>query len=82
MENIIVGATKQNSLASLAKSELSQAPTLKDEERTPCEVWSRVMGYHRATSDWNAGKVSEWEEREFFVEDTKKSNDRPVSLHG
>ena len=23
------------------------SPELKDEERTRCEVWTRVMGYHR-----------------------------------
>jgi hypothetical protein len=26
------------------------APELKDEERTRCEVWTRVMGYHRPIS--------------------------------
>ena len=29
---------------------------LKDEERQPCEVWSRVMGYHRPVSSYNIGK--------------------------
>jgi hypothetical protein len=45
------------------------AITLKDEERTRCEVWTRVMGYHRPTSSFNKGKQSEHRERRFFVED-------------
>ena len=40
---------------------------LPAEERTPCEVWSRVMGYHRPVSGWNIGKQGEWEERRPFV---------------
>ena len=39
---------------------------LKDEERQRCEVWSRVMGYHRPTNNWNVGKKQEWEERKMF----------------
>lgn len=41
---------------------------LKDEERTPCEIWSRVMGYHRPTTSWNAGKQAEEAERKYFEE--------------
>jgi hypothetical protein len=41
---------------------------LKDEERTRCEVWSRVMGYHRPVDSWNAGKQSEHRERVQFRE--------------
>ena len=41
---------------------------LKDEERTRCEVWTRVMGYHRPVSEWNKGKKSEYKERNFFKE--------------
>lgn len=44
------------------------AAVLKDEERTRCEVWTRVMGYHRPTSSFNKGKQSEHRERQFFVE--------------
>ena len=45
------------------------APTvLKDEERTRCEVWTRVMGYHRPVTSFNKGKKSEHRERQFFVE--------------
>ena len=41
---------------------------LTDEERTRCEVWTRVMGYHRPVTSFNKGKKSEHRERRFFVE--------------
>jgi len=41
---------------------------LKEEERTRCEVWTRVMGYHRPVTSFNKGKQSEHRERQFFVE--------------
>ncbi len=44
------------------------APELKDEERTRCEVWTRVMGYHRPVSSFNIGKKGEFKERQFFNE--------------
>jgi hypothetical protein len=44
------------------------ATTLKEEERTRCEVWTRVMGYHRPVASFNKGKKSEHRERQFFVE--------------
>ena len=45
-----------------------QTAALKDEERTRCEVWTRVMGYHRPVTSFNKGKQSEHRERRFFVE--------------
>ncbi len=44
------------------------ATALKEEERTRCEVWTRVMGYHRPVASFNKGKKSEHRERQFFVE--------------
>lgn len=41
---------------------------LPDAERTPCEVWTRVMGYHRPVSAFNPGKQSEHAERKHFLE--------------
>ncbi|HVC49741.1 MAG TPA: anaerobic ribonucleoside-triphosphate reductase [Burkholderiales bacterium] len=41
---------------------------LKDEERQPCEIWTRVMGYHRPVSSFNIGKKGEFYERKFFTE--------------
>jgi hypothetical protein len=43
-------------------------PTLRDDERQPCEVWTRVMGYHRPVSSFNIGKKGEHNERRFFSE--------------
>jgi hypothetical protein len=42
--------------------------TLSDAERQPCEVWTRVMGYHRPVSSFNIGKKGEHCERRFFRE--------------
>lgn len=42
--------------------------SLSDEERQPCEVWTRVMGYHRPVASFNIGKKGEHHERRFFRE--------------
>ncbi len=42
--------------------------TLLDEERQRCEVWTRVMGYHRPVASFNIGKQGEFAERVHFVE--------------
>lgn len=34
----------------------------------PCEVWTRVMGYHRPVESFNTGKKTEYRERRFFRE--------------
>jgi len=47
---------------------IQPAITLEVEERTRCEVWTRVMGYHRPVTSFNKGKQSEHQERRFFVE--------------
>ncbi len=41
---------------------------LTDAERQPCEVWTRVMGYHRPVASFNIGKQGEHNERQFFAE--------------
>ena len=43
-------------------------PLLKDEERQPCEIWTRVMGYHRPVASFNVGKQGEFNERRYFSE--------------
>lgn len=56
---------------------------LTDEERQPCEVWTRVMGYHRPVASFNIGKKGEHYERRFFSERSAASaecealNDEP-----
>ena len=42
---------------------------LSDDERQPCEVWTRVMGYFRPLNHFNKGKQSEYQERVWFKED-------------
>ncbi|HCE07307.1 MAG TPA: hypothetical protein DIT28_05305 [Oxalobacteraceae bacterium] len=42
--------------------------TLSDAERQPCEIWTRVMGYHRPMSSFNTGKKGEFFERTYFSE--------------
>lgn len=44
------------------------AVQLTDDERQPCEVWTRVMGYHRPVASFNTGKKGEHAERRFFAE--------------
>jgi Anaerobic ribonucleoside-triphosphate reductase len=41
---------------------------LRDDERQRCEVWTRVMGYHRPVASFNTGKQGEHAERQFFAE--------------
>jgi hypothetical protein len=41
---------------------------LAPEERQLCEVWTRVMGYHRPVSSFNRGKQGEFHERKCFCE--------------
>ncbi|WP_404299176.1 anaerobic ribonucleoside-triphosphate reductase [Alicycliphilus denitrificans] len=46
----------------------AQPMVLRDEERQPCEVWTRVMGYHRPVASFNVGKQGEFGERLHFRE--------------
>ncbi|MDR0580707.1 MAG: anaerobic ribonucleoside-triphosphate reductase [Holosporaceae bacterium] len=41
---------------------------LRDEERSKCECWTRVMGYYRPIDDFNIGKRGEHAERVYFEE--------------
>lgn len=50
-----------------ATSELREV-VLADSERQPCEIWTRVMGYHRPLSSFNKGKQGEYAERTCFAE--------------
>lgn len=48
---------------------LEQPVALNDDERQRCEVWTRVMGYHRPVASFNIGKKGEFHERKFFEEE-------------
>jgi hypothetical protein len=55
---------------------------LRPEERTPCEVWTRVMGYHRPVAAFNAGKRAEHAERRHFRESPLRRASREVPAQG
>ena len=44
------------------------AESLPEDQRQRCEVWTRVMGYHRPVSSFNTGKKGEFHERLHFEE--------------
>ena len=52
------------------------AVLLTDDERQRCEVWTRVMGYHRPVASFNIGKKGEHCERRFFRETRARLDDR------
>lgn len=47
----------------------------QQEERTRCEVWTRVMGYHRPVSNFNIGKKAEHYGRKHFTECVAANNE-------
>lgn len=59
----------------LAATEADVAFLLTDDERQPCEIWTRVMGYHRPVSSFNKGKTSEFTERTYFREAARRDLD-------
>lgn len=60
---------KSQAMTDLSVSQHFTADTvLRDDERQPCEVWTRVMGYHRPVESFNIGKKGEHAERRFFDE--------------
>jgi anaerobic ribonucleoside-triphosphate reductase len=46
----------------------NQTPLSDTLKRQPCEVWTRVMGYHRPVESFNIGKKAEHRQRRFFRE--------------
>ncbi|MDR0251408.1 MAG: anaerobic ribonucleoside-triphosphate reductase [Burkholderiales bacterium] len=54
------------------KIETPMSISLSNGERQRCEVWTRVMGYHRPVASFNIGKRSEHRERRFFCETRAK----------
>jgi len=43
-----------------------------EEQRTKCEVYSRVVGYMRPVKQWNRGKQQEFADRKVFNIKEKK----------
>jgi len=54
---------------------------LTDDERTPCEVWTRVMGYHRPVSAFNPGKQAEHADRRYFSETPREKSHADERSH-
>ena len=55
-----------------ANGATTQGEELREEERQRCEIWTRVMGYHRPVSSFNIGKKGEFYERRPFKEPTEE----------
>ncbi|OYO27631.1 anaerobic ribonucleoside-triphosphate reductase [Janthinobacterium sp. PC23-8] len=51
-----------------ARQHLTPVIELDDSERQRCEIWTRVMGYHRPVASFNIGKQGEFHERQYFSE--------------
>ena len=51
-----------------ARPDFTPAITLLDSDRQRCEIWTRVMGYHRPVASFNIGKQGEFHERQYFTE--------------
>ncbi len=51
-----------------------QPLALTDDERQRCEVWTRVMGYHRPVASFNIGKKAEHRQRRFFREERARAH--------
>lgn len=49
-------------------NEQTASKEIPEEKRQRCEVWTRVMGYHRPVASFNTGKQAEHAERRFFTE--------------
>ena len=52
-------------------NEVKKDVELTNEERQPCEVWTRVMGYHRPVQSFNTGKKGEFAEKRAAEHDCK-----------
>jgi ribonucleoside-triphosphate reductase len=40
---------------------------LETVEGRKCEVYTRIVGYHRVVDNWNLGKKSEWKDRRTYT---------------
>lgn len=43
-------------------------------KRTACEIWTRVMGYHRSVTHFNKGKKVEHYSRQHFNENASANS--------
>ena len=47
---------------------------MEKKARTKCEIYTRVMGYHRPVSSFNIWKKSEFYSRKYFKENISNKN--------
>jgi anaerobic ribonucleoside-triphosphate reductase len=48
-----------------------------EEERTRCEIFTRIVGYIRPTAQWNPSKVSEFADRtNYEIEGSQEDKDK------
>lgn len=52
----------------------------KEYKRTICEIYTRVMGYHRSVSQYNIWKKSEFYSRTLFTE-SKSCNSKFIESY-
>ncbi len=57
-----------NPLPTARSYTMQNTQQLPEAQRQRCEVWTRVMGYHRPVTAFNPGKQSEHFERQHFTE--------------
>ena len=67
------------SCGSMSKEYSGMNKELPQEKRTRCEIWTRVMGYHRPVSGWNLGKQAEFYERKYFKESVMETETGKIS---
>lgn len=61
------------------KLQLAPADEVPGDERVRCEVWTRVMGYHRPVNQFNPGKQAEFAERQMFCEPANVTLDAEIT---
>ena len=59
--------TRQEEYNRITKRITELERELTEVKGTPCEIYSRSVGYLRPTTQWNKGKVAEFRERVVFT---------------
>ena len=52
----------------MTREGVAEQVRLREEDRTRCEIWTRVMGYFRPVSQFNTGKKQEYADRKVYSE--------------
>lgn len=45
---------------------MEESKAISNKKRTPCEIYSRIVGYLRPVSQWNPGKEAEFYKRKTY----------------